>query len=104
MARSSRDETFRASVGGQALAEIAKLREHDPELHRKILVACLDDDEREALAKMSAGVAAGSSPAPPAVKSHQSHHQMRSEDGKFRESRWRRRTPAQPKVGGTFFK
>lgn len=54
----------------------------------------------------SAGAAAGdsSSPAPPAVsKAHQSRHQMRQPDGKFRQSRWRSRTPAQPKFGGAFF-
>lgn len=41
---------------------------------------------------------------PPTMK-HHSRTQMREpETGRFRESRWKKRTPAQPKFGGTFFR
>lgn len=65
-----------------------------------ILKSALDPERIE-----PAGVDAGasSSPAPSAVSKHHSHELMRDGQGRFRQSRWRSRTPAQPKFGGHFF-
>ena len=51
-----------------------------------MLVGVLDDEEREAVAK-----------------AHQSHHQMRHPEGKFRASLFRRAQPAAKLLGARFF-
>ena len=70
-------------------AVLADLQAEDFQKYREVMVATLTPEESANLAKMSAGVQRPPS-APPAVSKHQSHSQMRSPDGKFRESRWRR--------------
>lgn len=96
--RDLRDEDPERYV--QVVAAAARLTDRDE------VVAVLDDAEREACEKFAAGGACASSsyPRDPAAKSHHSQQQMRSEDGKFRESRWRRADPRPKLAGSRFFR
>ena len=104
--RVMRDDAFRASAAGQALAvALTKLREHDPALARDILVATLDDEEREVLAKMTAGAAR---PPPPLLRRSRSpitcmRPSTATKGDAGAERSGGMSAPARPKVGGKFF-